>query len=431
MDITRREAIRRGLIGAAGLLAVGRPAARAPKAKAVIQIWMWGGPAHLDTFDPKPAAGYDYCGPLDKPIPTNVDGIIIGELLPLLAKQADKFSIIRSMTHGINAHETATYWVQTGRKPGDRLVFPGAGAVVSYFRGYNAGYTGLIPPYVVLTQLQGRFSEVGFLGPKYEPFATGGDPAQTPFAVQGIVAQGITEQRQRDRRDLLRRLDTFGKAVAGAPALDAFVTAEEQAYELILGDSGKVFDLSQEKDSVREQYGRNTFGQSCLVARRLVERGVPYITINSQGWDTHRQHFQIMRQRLPQMDKGMAALLEDLSQRGLLDSTVIWWSGEFGRTPRIQWEPPWNGGRGHWGPAFSAVLAGGGFKGGRVVGATDARGEEVKDRPVFPADLIGSMYELLGLDLEAQLPNPEGLDARVMPTATEAGGPSNLLREIM
>jgi hypothetical protein len=283
----------------------------------------------------------------------------------------------------------------------------------------------------VLTQLQGRFSEVGFLGPKYEPFATGGDPAQTPFAVQGIVAQGITEQHQRDRRDLLHRLDTFGRAVAGAPALDAFVTAEEQAYELILGDSGKVFDLSQEKDSVREQYGRNTFGQSCLVARRLVERGVPYITINSQGWDSHRQHFQVMRQRLPQMDKGMAALLEDLSQRGLLDSTVIWWSGEFGRTPRIQWEPPWNGGRGHWGPAFSTVLAGGGFKGGHVVGATDARGEEVQDRPVFPADVIGSMYELLGLDLEAQLPNPEGLDVRVMPTAAEAGRPSNLLREIM
>jgi hypothetical protein len=434
MDITRREAIRRGLIGTAGLLAAGRLGAGArgaPKAKAVIQIWMWGGPSHLDTFDPKPAAGYDYCGPLGKPIPTNVDGIIIGELLPLLAQQADKFSIIRSMTHGINAHESAAYWVQTGRKPGDRLVFPGAGAVVSYFRGYNAGYTGLLPPYVVLTQLQGRFSEVGFLGPKYEPFATGGDPAQTPFAVQGIVAQGITEQHQRDRRDLLHRLDTFGRAVAGAPALDAFVTAEEQAYELILGDSGKVFDLSQEKDSVREQYGRNTFGQSCLVARRLVERGVPYITINSQGWDSHRQHFQVMRQRLPQMDKGMAALLEDLSQRGLLDSTVIWWSGEFGRTPRIQWEPPWNGGRGHWGPAFSTVLAGGGFKGGHVVGATDARGEEVQDRPVFPADVIGSMYELLGLDLEAQLPNPEGLDVRVMPTAAEAGRPSNLLREIM
>jgi len=436
MTITRRDAIRRGLVGAAGLLAAGRQGVRAfaspaPKAKAVIQIWMWGGPSHLDTFDPKPAAGYDYCGALGKPIPTNVDGIVIGELLPLLARQADKYSIIRSMTHGNNAHESATYWVQTGRKPGDRLVFPGVGAVVSFFRGYSGGYTGLIPPYVVLTQLQGRFSEVGFLGPKYAPFATGGDPAQTPFAVQGVVAPGITDQRQRDRRDLLHRLDTFGRAVSGASALEAFVAAEEQAYELILGDAGRVFDLSQEPDSVREQYGRNTFGQSCLVARRLVERGVPYVTINSQGWDTHRQHFQAMRQRLPQMDRGMAALLEDLSQRGLLESTIVWWSGEFGRTPRVQWEAPWNGGRGHWGPAFSAVVAGGGFRGGHVVGASDARGEEVRDRPVLPADVIGSMYTLLGLNLEAKLPNPEGLDLRVMPRAEEAGGASGLLTEIM
>jgi len=436
MTITRREAIRRGLVGAAGLLAAGRQGVRAfaspaPKAKAVIQIWMWGGPSHLDTFDPKPAAGYDYCGALGKPIPTTVDGIVIGELLPLLAKQADKYSIIRSMTHGNNAHESATYWVQTGRKPGDRLVFPGVGAVVSSFRGYSGGYTGLIPPYVVLTQLQGRFSEVGFLGPKYAPFATGGDPAQTPFAVQGVVAQGITDQRQRDRRDLLHRLDTFGHAVSGAAALEAFVAAEEQAYELILGDAGKVFDLSQEQDNVREQYGRNTFGQSCLVARRLVERGVPYVTINSQGWDTHRQHFQTMRQRLPQMDRGMAALLEDLSQRGLLESTIVWWSGEFGRTPRVQWEAPWNGGRGHWGPAFSAVVAGGGFRGGHVVGASDARGEEVRDRPVVPADVLGSMYKLLGVDLTAKLPNPEGLDVRVMPSAEEAGRASGLLTEIM
>ena len=418
------------------MLASGRQGVRAfaspaPKAKAVIQIWMWGGPSHLDTFDPKPAAGYDYCGALGKPIPTTVDGIVIGELLPLLARQADKYSIIRSMTHGNNAHESATYWVQTGRKPGDRLVFPGAGAVVSFFRGYSGGYTGLIPPYVVLTQLQGRFSEVGFLGPKYAPFATGGDPAQMPFAVQGVVAPGITDQRQRDRRDLLHRLDTFGRAVSGASALEAFVAAEEQAYELILGDAGRVFDLSQEPDSVREQYGRNTFGQSCLVARRLVERGVPYVTINSQGWDTHRQHFQAMRQRLPQMDRGMAALLEDLSQRGLLESTIVWWSGEFGRTPRVQWEAPWNGGRGHWGPAFSAVVAGGGFRGGHVVGASDARGEEVRDRPVVPADVLGSMYKLLGLDLNAKLPNPEGLDLRVMPSAEEAGGASGLLTEIM
>jgi uncharacterized protein (DUF1501 family) len=207
--------------------------------------------------------------------------------------------------------------------------------------------------------------------------------------------------------------------------------AEDQAYELILGDAGKVFDLSQEKDEVRDQYGRNTFGQSCLAARRLVERGVPYITINYPGWDTHRQHFPIMRQKLPQMDKGMAALLQDLSQRGLLDSTIVWWTGEFGRTPKVLWEAPWNGGRGHYGQVFSAVLAGGGFQGGHLVGASDARGEEVKDRPVYPCDVLGSIYALLGIDPDGKLPNPQGLDAHVTPTAADGVKMGGRLKEIM
>jgi uncharacterized protein (DUF1501 family) len=437
LPISRREALRRSLLGAAGMVLAGsvdllaQTAARPAKTKAVIQIWMWGGPSHLDTFDPKPAAGYDYCGPLNKPIPTNVDGIVIGELLPLLAQQADKYSIIRSMTHGINAHETASYMVQTGRKPGERLLFPCVGAVVSLYKGYNAGYSGLIPPYIVLTQPQGRFSEEGFLGQRYKPFATGGDPAQARFAVEGVVAQGISDQRQQDRRTLLHQLNTLGKLMKNDASVQALDQAEQQAYELILGDAGKVFDLSQEKDEMKDRYGRNTFGQSCLAARRLVERGVPYITINYQGWDTHRQHFQNMRQRLPQMDKGMATLLQDLSERGLLDSTIIWWSGEFGRTPRVQWEAPWNGGRGHYGPVFSAVVAGGGFKGGVVVGASDATGEEVKDRPVYPCDLIGSMYELLGIDPDSRLPNPEGLDVRATPTAADGISMGGRLKEIM
>ena len=150
--------------------------------------------------------------------------------------------------------------------------------------------------------------------------------------------------------------------------------AEKQAYDLILGDAGKVFDLTQEKDELRDRYGRNTFGQSCLVARRLVERGVPYVTINYKGWDTHKQHFQTMRRKLPELDKGLATLLQDLSDRGLLDSTIVWCCGEFGRTPKVQWEPPWNGGRGHYGKVFSALVAGGGFKGGHVVGRVRRQG---------------------------------------------------------
>ena len=351
MSLSRREAMRVGLFGATGLFVASRFGTRgraAPGvATSVIQIWMWGGLSHLDTFDPKPEVGYDYHGGLGKPIATNVSGIVIGELLPLLAQQADKYSLVRSMTHGINAHETASYAVQTGRRPGERDVYPSAGAVVSLFKGYGAGYEGLIPPYIVLTEPQGRFSEAGFLGPRYKPFATGGDPGQPRFVVEGVVAQNLTDERQRDRRELLRQLSTLGGVTNAGASLDAFAKSSDQAYDLILGDAGKVFDLGQESDEMRDRYGRNTFGQSCLVARRLVERGVPYVTINYQGWDTHRQNFQVMRQRLPQMDRGLATLLQDLSERGLLDQTIVWWGGEFGRTPRVQWEAPWNGGRGH------------------------------------------------------------------------------------
>ena len=437
LPIPRREMLRRGLFAATGVLLGNRVAAAAPasppaRAKSVIQIWMWGGPAHLDTFDPKPEAGSDYCGPLNSPIETSVSGMRICELLPLLARQAGKYSLIRSMTHGINAHETASYTVQTGRISGGHDVYPSVGAVVSLFKGYNAGYRGLIPPYIVLTEPQGRFSEAGFLGSRYKPFATGGDPAQTRFAVEGVVAPGITDQRQLDRREYLHQLDSLAHAMPNDPQVAASRASEEQAYELILGDAGKVFDLSQEKDDLRDRYGRTTFGQSCLVARRLVERGVPYVTINYKGgWDTHKQNFQVMRQRLPQMDKGLATLLDDLSVRGLLASTIVWWNGEFGRTPKVMWEAPWNGGRNHWGGVFSALVAGGGFRGGHVVGASDARGEEVRDRPVYPADLIGSIYQLLGIDPAATLPHPQGLTACVTPSASEGLPVAGRLQEIM
>jgi uncharacterized protein (DUF1501 family) len=438
--ISRREAVQRTLLGAAGLVLghhlslralAAAPSAKA-KAKSVIQIWMWGGPPHLDTWDPKPEAGNDYCGPLNKPIATNVDGIRICELMPQLAKHADKYAIIRSMTHGNNGHETASYMVQTARAQGGRDVFPSVGAVVSLFKGAQAGYKGLIPPYIVLTEPQGRFSEAGFLGARYQPFATGGDPGQSRFNVEGVVAPGISDERQRERRELLHKLDTLEHAMPADTQLVASEQCEKQAYDLILGDAGKVFDLSQEKDELRERYGRNTFGQSCLVARRLVERGVPYVTINYKGgWDTHKQNFQVMRRRLPEMDKGMATLLQDLAEHGLLDSTIVWWSGEFGRTPKVQWEAPWNGGRNHHGQVFSAVVAGGGFKGGQVVGASDAKGEAVKERPVYPCDLIGSMYELLGIDPDAKLPHPQGLTVRATPSVADKALTGGRLKEIV
>ncbi len=424
VPMTRREALRRSVYGSAGLLLMEPLSIRADqptptgKAKSVIQIWLWGGACHVDTFDPKPEAGAAYVGQLNEPIETNVSGIRIGQLLPELAKIADKYSLIRSMTHRNNGHETAAYLVQTGRSS-ERDVFPCIGAVTSYFKGYDSGYTGLVPPYIVLTQPQGRFSEAGFLGPKYKPFATGSDPNAQVFAVEGVVSPDVTEERQKNRRDFLGKLNTLGGAIPGDATLKTVLQNNEQAYEMILGDAGKLFNLSLETDEVRNKYGRNTFGQSCLMARRLVEKGVPYITINYQGWDTHKQHFQIMNRKLPELDQGLAALISDLSASGLLDSTVVWCLGEFGRTPKVAMESPWNGGRHHWGNVFSALVAGGGFKGGQVVGESDAKGEDVKSRPVYPADLISSIYGQLGIPEDAPLPHPLGTPTCVVPGKDE------------
>ncbi len=441
-EITRREAIGRGLCGAAGVVAAGSlgsttlagtAPATAPiqaKAKSVIQVFLWGGMSHIDTWDPKPEAGREYMGDLAKAIPTNVDGIQLGELFPLLAKQADKFSLIRSMTHRNNGHETAAYLMQTGHVPGERLAYPSIGAVFSLFKGPQ--YKGIFPPYVVLTRAQGRFSEEGFLGPKYKPFATGGDPSQARFEVEGIVARGITDERQKARRQLLDKMNTLGAAMPDSPQLAAAAEARKSAYELILGEGKDVFDLTKEKQELRERYGRHTFGQECLVARRMVETGVPYVVINYPGgWDTHSNHFNTMRRQCPQLDQGLAALLADLKDRGLLETTLVWCCGEFGRGPKVDWQPPWNGGRNHYGNVFSVLVAGGGLKGGHVVGASDAKAEEVKERPVYPVDLLGSIYKLAGIDPQARLPHPMGFEAYVLPPPSDKVKSAGLLTEIM
>ena len=398
-----------------------RPTFKPGKAKSVIQIWMWGGPSHLDTFDPKPGAGKDFCGPWDKPLTTNVPGIEISQSLPMLARCADMYSIVRSMTHGSNHHEVASYMMQTGRMPGGGLVCPCVGAVVAKVKGYDAGYDSPVPPYVVLTTAQGRFSECGFLGPRYKPFVTGGDPSKTPFLVSGYVVEGITEKRQRNRRRLLESLDMFGEASTGSPLVEEIDVARRHAYDLISGDAVKLFDLGTEPEKIREEYGMNWFGQSCLMARRLVAEGVPYVTINYRGWDTHKRHFETLGRRQAEWDRGVATLLKDLGDRGLLDSTILWWGGEFGRAPKIGWDSPWFGGRGHFGQCFNVMLAGGGFQGGRVVGMSDDRGQTVVARPVAPQDLLGSIYQQLAIDPDALLQNDKGIDIPYMPPASEAG----------
>ena len=393
-------------------------------ARSVIEIWVWGGPSHLETFDPKPGAGKAYNGDYGD-IPTNVKGIRISEFLPKLAQQADKYSIIRSMCHKTNGHETATYLMQTGRMPGDGITYPAVGAVLAMLK--SGSYKGKLPPYIALTTNKGRFSENGFLSDRFKPLATGSNPNNAQFLVDGFVAPGgVSKDHVLRRQKYADELDSFTRSITSCRELREFEQASMDAQAVLSGDDAKAFDLNLESDAMRNRYGRTRFGQCCLAARRLVEMGVPYITINAQGWDTHKKHFESMQKLGPEFDQGFSALLEDLSEKKLLDTTLIWCTGEFGRTPRVDYQEPWNGGRNHFCHCFSTVVAGGGFVGGKVVGASDAHGERPIERPVSPVDLLWSIYELAGIDPAQKLPNPRNLDLTILPPS----GGKNKLREL-
>ena len=380
-------------------------------ARTVVEIWLWGGMSQLESFDPKPNAPHDYSNSL-KAIDTNA-GFQVHEWLPRLAKCADLYSVVRSMTHPHNGHETATYLMQTGRNPGGGVVYPAIGAIISSMKAKD--YQGDLPPYVILTQAKGRFSETGFLGDACAPLVTGGNPNQQKFIVDGIVPPGGLSAADLDRRfDLARRLDSL-------PPDAAFEAAGEAAKRIATGSAAQTFDLAREPKEVRDRYGRTMFGQSLLAARRLVEYGVPYVSVNHPGWDSHKRHFQNMKRTTGEVDQALAAFLADLKEKGLLDTTLVWMCGEFGRTPKIGWEAPWDGGRGHWSKCFSALLAGGGLKGGRVVGASDETASEVKERPVTPADFLGTICERAGIDPDGPLPNPKGLTLPVMPPPSAGG----------
>ena len=386
-------------------------------AKSVIEIWLWGGPSQLETFDPKPNAPNDYNNGL-KSIKTNA-GFEIHEWLPELAKCADLYSVVRSLTHPYPGHETATYLMQTGRNPGGGVTFPALGALISSSRVMDAKktnsvmadlrYEGDLPPFVILTGAKGRFSEVGFLGEEYAPLVTGGRAAAQTFEVDGIVPPGgLTKDAIKARFDRCARLDRL-------PLDDEFEAAGAAARQIILGRAAETFDLSREKEATRKRYGTTQgggyteIGQQLLAARRLVEYGVPYISINYNGWDSHKKHFETMKRPSAEMDMAVSALLTDLKERNLLDSTIVWLSGEFGRVPKVDRQPPWNGGRNHFPRCFSALVAGGGFKGGQVVGESDDTTDHVKERPVTPQDFLGSIMELAGVDPDDRLPNPKWL----------------------
>lgn len=369
----------------------------AQRARSVILVYLDGGPAQTDTFDPKPDTSRDYYGNFKGVARTNVEGIYIGEKLPLLAGMADKYSLVRSLTHGVNAHETGHYVMITGDLSRGSVVYPSYGSVISYMK--KDTYKGILPSYISVTSANSRFNEGGFLGNQYKSFDTGGKPEARLYEVEGVMNKYVTKERLDDRMALL---DKFEKLPMDKQLIDSLRAVN---MEFMWGESREVFNLADEPDSLRERYGMTRLGQSCLMARRLVEAGVPFINVRTTGWDTHKKHFQFMNNMLPDLDKALSALLADLDEKGLLDSTIVLCGGEFGRTPKVLWEAPWNGGRAHYGKAFSYLVAGGGFKGGMVLGATDRTGENVAERPVYPCDLIGTIYLLMGIDPYGTLPH--------------------------
>ncbi|MBQ5647823.1 MAG: DUF1501 domain-containing protein [Alistipes sp.] len=397
--------------------------ASAQRAKSVILIYLDGGPAQTDTFDPKPNAGRNYYGNLKEVCKTNVEGIEIGQKLPLLATMADKYSLIRSMTHGSNAHETGHYAMITGDTSGGAVVYPSFGAVISYMK--RDTYKGVLPCYISLTSANSRFNEGGFLGNSYKSFDTGGKPESAEYEVEGVVNKFVDKERMNKRMALLDKFE--GEGSMDKRLIDSLRAAN---MEFIWGESREAFNLKDEPDSVKQRYGKNRLGQSCLVARKLVEAGVPFVNVRMTGWDTHKKHFQRMNTMLPQLDKALSALIADLDARGLLENTIVVCGGEFGRTPKVLWEAPWNGGRAHYGKTFSYLVAGGGFLGGKVVGKTDKTGENVIERPVRPCDLIGTIYLLMGIDPYGTLPHVSEGDLPILPSLLEKKS-DGLLYEII
>ena len=397
--------------------------AYAQQAKSVILVYLDGGPSQTDTFDPKPAAGRNYTGSLSKVCQTNVEGIEIGEKLTRLATMADKYSLIRGLTHGSNAHETGHYAMITGDTSGGAVVYPSFGAVISYMK--KDSYKGVLPCYISVTSANSRFNEGGFLGNAYKSFDTGGKPEAQTYEVEGLVNRFVDKERMNSRMALLNKFENKPMDKAKIDSLRGV------NMEFIWGDSREVFNLANEPDSIKELYGKSKLGQSCLVARRLVEAGVPFVNVRMTGWDTHKKHFQRMNSMLPNLDKALAALISDLDARGLLESTIVLCGGEFGRTPKVSWEAPWNGGRGHFGAAFSYLVAGGGFQGGKVVGKTTKTGETVEERPVAPCDLIGTIYLLMGIDPYGTLPHVSEGNLPILPSLLDKKRSHGLLYEII
>jgi uncharacterized protein (DUF1501 family) len=416
----RRDVLK---FGAAGLLGLSLPdllrlEARAAKsdakrkANAVIQVWLGGGPATIDMWDLKPNAPEGIRGEF-KPIATKAAGVEISEHLPKMAEVLDKVTVVRSLAHTIPAHGPATVFMTTGNKPTPAIQYPSLGSLATKLIAAEHG----VPPYVTFGDIRGGAAgQAGYLGTAYNPFVVEGFAAGRnakggavgTLRVRGIqLPTGITLEELENRDQLLKEFEeSFRKADKNSDLVDGLDTFHKQALEILRSDrTKKAFDLAQENEETRKRYGTTPFAQGTLAARRLVEAGVRFVTVTLGGWDTHGQNFNALKTRLlPQVDQTLSALIADLNDRGMLDSTIVYLAGEFGRTPKINK----NSGRDHWARSMAVVLAGGGFKRGYAHGTTDAQGMAPATEACTPDDVSATLFHSLGINPHTELQTATG-----------------------
>jgi hypothetical protein len=408
---TRRSFLHVGLVGGLGLTlgdffrlraqAAGQPSAGAkePPAQSVIHIFLPGGMAHQESFDPKPYAPIEYRGEMAS-IPTKIDGVVFNECLKQTAQIADKICVCRSMTHGEAAHERGTHNMFTGYRPSPALVFPSIGSVVSH----EYGPRNNLPPYVCVPNQPTTYAGTGYLSSAFSPFSLGSDPANPGFTVQDLnLPSGIDDKRFSTRRTMLDAVNDHFASKEKADGLEAMDTFYQRAYSLISSQKAReAFNINAEPAPLRDEYGRNPAGQRMLLARRLVGAGVRFVSLTYGGWDMHGGIKQGMAGQLPAFDQAFAALIRDLDRTGLLNSTLVMVSSEFGRTPKINA----TAGRDHWPKVFSVVLAGGGLKKGFAYGTSDSTASEPENEPLTVEDLAATLYHQLGINHEKKLMAP-------------------------
>ncbi|MEP4079649.1 DUF1501 domain-containing protein [Haloferula sp.] len=407
---SRREFLYVGMLGGLGLSLPGflrQQASAAQKfyetkegpAKGIIHIFLPGGMSHQESFDPKPYAPAEYRGPYGA-IDTKLPGIQFGEKLPHLAKIADKITVIRSMSHGEAAHERGTHNMFTGYRPSPAVDYPSIGSVISH----ELGSKNNLPPYVCVPNVPNEFANSGYLSSAYGPFGLGSNPEQNNFKVRDLNLPGdVSEERFARRRSLLETVDHHFRTLEESDALDSMDAFYQHAYKLISSEKAReAFNLKAEPDKTKDAYGKTQAGQRMLLARRLIEAGTRFVSLTAGSWDHHDNIKNGIDKQLPPVDKAIAALINDLDQRGMLESTLVLVTSEFGRTPKIN---P-NGGRDHWPRVFSTMLAGGGVKKGYVHGSSDALGGEVDTDGVTVADLATTIYKQIGITADKELMAP-------------------------